>query len=375
MTNNNNNEQAGAQWALKRVDLREGFKRRPQLKFLLPGLVRKQIGLLSARGSTGKSMLVLQKMVSFACGIDFYGIFTGNVLDWSQNPAQNHHLKNHDIDENHVPYLFDNYDWKSENNGINIPQLKTVFVSLEDDEDTVLTRLIAMTEYFPEWAKERIMQNCYIYCPNDEWLENFRVITKNKQNQKVMSEDLNKMIELFKSFSPDIVYFDTLTILAGLSELDENSSSDMGFMLQTLKKMGIAANPDKGAAVILLHHLAKGSDASDMDASRGSTAITANARWAMSMTTMSEEEAAKRIMIDARDGSARSFDDTNIMYRKNYVQLHNTKMNYAAQQLEEKWLVRGEGGVFWHAVATLRDDTPTNTTAPKGEKPKKGRTK
>ena len=356
-TNNNNNEQQVEQRkrSYRDLDLRAGTKTRPNLQFLMPGLVRKQIGLLSARGSTGKSMLVLQKMVSLACGIDFFGIFTGNVCDWSQNPAQNHHLKNHDLNEQHVPFLIDNYDWKVDN-GINIPQLKTVFVSLEDDEHTLFTRLYDIIEHFPEWAKERVYDNMKFIVPNDEVQEVFRVITKTK-NQKVMSQDLKDLIEDLQEFKPDIVYYDTLTLLAGGSELEENSSSDMGFMLATLKKMGIASNPNRGAAVILLHHLAKGSDASDMDATRGSTAITGNARWAMSMTTMSEEEAAKRLVTDARDGSTRSFDDTNMMYRKNYVQLHNTKMNYAAQQIEEKWLVRGEGGVFWHAVATPIADT------------------
>ena len=87
-----------------------------------------------------------------------------------------------------------------------------------------------------------------------------------------------------------------------------------------------------------------------MDATRGSTAITGNARWAMSMTTMSEEEAAKRFAQSGRDGTTQHFDGNLSVFRKNYVQLHNTKMNYAAQQLEEKWLQRGEGGVLWHCM-------------------------
>ena len=121
------------------------------------------------------------------------------------------------------------------------------------------------------------------------------------------------------------------TFIRGLGGLDENSSTDVAEVLGLLE--GICRRT--GCAIMILHHVNKGSTGKDgaanaQQAARGSSAITDNARWQVNLSTMSEAEAAARAINDDR---------------KRWVQVDLSKVNYAAP-MEPRWLHRGDGGVL-----------------------------
>jgi hypothetical protein len=70
---------------------------------------------------------------------------------------------------------------------------------------------------------------------------------------------------------------------------EENSNTEMSRLLVTLDRIAVKS----GAAVLLLHHVAKNADGADQHAARGASAITDNARWAGFVEKLGEKQAER----------------------------------------------------------------------------------
>lgn len=70
---------------------------------------------------------------------------------------------------------------------------------------------------------------------------------------------------------------------------EENSNTEMSRLLVTLDRIAVKS----GAAVLLLHHVAKHADGADQHAARGASAITDNARWAGFVETLGEKQVGR----------------------------------------------------------------------------------
>ena len=71
--------------AMEEYDVLEGvghfFDADPlPLDFVLPGLIRKSVGVLVAAGSTGKSFLAVEACMTIAAGKDIFGLFGGGEI-------------------------------------------------------------------------------------------------------------------------------------------------------------------------------------------------------------------------------------------------------------------------------------------------------
>ena len=173
-------------------------------------------------------------------------------------------------------------------------KLKSAVLSLEDGHPVVKTRIERMIEDLPDAIKKEASQNILEI---DVSATGF--LACDVQGRKLVpSLQFKQAYADLEKFKPDVVYIDTLTLLAG--NLDQNSAGEMGQLLALLKQMASQLK----CSIVLLHHTVKGGSGTGGEDARGSSAIPNNARWQMNMTTMTEEEAVK--FFENEDDSTRT---------------------------------------------------------------------
>ena len=318
-----------------------------KLEFTLPRLLRSTVGLLVAKGSVGKSMLCLQTMLSSAVGLDLFGIWTGKSIKDHSGYKNAGWTKADSVEVGMPTDPDDPGNW-------HLRKLKSAVLSLEDGHPVVKTRIERMIEDLPDAIKKEASQNILEIDVSATGFLACEVVGR----KLVPTLQFKQAYADLEKFKPDVVYIDTLTLLAG--NLDQNSAGEMGQLLALLKQMASQLK----CSIVLLHHTVKGGSGTGGEDARGSSAIPNNARWQMNMTTMTEEEAVK--FFESDDDSIRE------QLRKKMVRLHNAKMNYGDAIEETNWLRKEEGGVIWHCEAEAAD-IPDNLDEPANpvDKPKK----
>lgn len=130
-----------------------------------------------------------------------------------------------------------------------------------------------------------------------------------------------------------------------IHQLDENDNGEMSALLAILEQLCA----ELGVTVIFLHHTAKGSVQGDVQASRGASALTDNARWILRLGNLKPEDAEK--------WSDRSFDGRPIGAERAhfFVQMTHAKCNYGvapkdtfpgAPKMPDQWFQAGDGGIL-----------------------------
>ena len=269
----------------------EFFKQKPlPLEFVLPGLLRKSVGVLVAAGSTGKSFYAIQSAMCIAAGQDLFGIFAGAEI--TQGPV--------------------------------------AYVALEDPLDVFWTRIHGIGKHLEkQYSKEdfeRIsdaMSNIHLH---ELYGRGFRPMDA---DDLTASAHFRQTIEAVKEQGARLVIIDTYSrFLAGHSEQDNAVASTI---VSILEQMCHEAN----AAVLVIHHTNKASqfsgDQGNQGAARGASALTDNARFQLNMWTMPPADAEKYGVPDDE--------------RKAYVFSEVTKANHMPPQAQG-WLQRGAGGVL-----------------------------
>lgn len=122
---------------------------------------------------------------------------------------------------------------------------------------------------------------------------------------------------------------------------EENSNSEMARLMVTLDRI---ANKS-GAAVLFLHHVAKGAMVSSQHAARGASAITDNARWAGFVEKLGDEKAGEYSI----NGIPLNPEDA---WR--YVRFNESKVNYGPNDADYWYERAKDTGVLLPAIGFER---------------------
>ena len=285
---------------------------RPQLDFLLPGLLRGTVGVLVGPGHVGKSWLVLQLLASVAVGKDVWRLI-------GEDPRPQH-----------VALV------SAEDPGSDLPD--------EQGTNVLGYRLHVLARSLNEELTQRygVVRAAQALI---DLADRLRVFPAYGTGLCVLdehgrpNEQGNAFFENIAADHYSIIGVDTLRRVHRANENDNGAMAAVLGQFERVTRLG--ARP----SVLLLHHISKGSASDEQTASRGASAITDNARWQANLAGMSGEEAKNRGIPDDE--------------RRRWVRYVPTKINYAANS-GEVWLQRGEGGLLKRASHVPPRQTKSN---------------
>ncbi len=264
------------------IDILDSFSREPEpLDFIIPaGFLAGTVGIAFGAGASSKSFFSLQLGMSVAGGGD-----ADILLLEPQKTGQ------------------------------------VLYIGREDPPLVIRHRLHAMSKHLPINVQADIAANFRI---KSSYGREFDV------TKPVFRETLIKASE-----GKRLVIVDTLS---RSHSFEENSNEQMVQLLAIFED--VARN--SGAAILLDHHMNKGSGrdgATNQQSARGATALTDNARWGASLTKMSPDQAAK--LCDP-DDPGHAIDDAF----DRYVMISlGVKPNYGPST-KGRWLRKEKGGVL-----------------------------
>lgn len=263
-------------------DIDEGFDvDPPELDFVFLGFLAGTVGLLIAPGSTGKSYWALLVAIALACKAA-----TADLL--GLNPAKRGQ--------------------------------KVVFLAAEDPKDVIRRRQFAIGKTI---GRDHL----------GDCSANLKIKPLLGKRPDIMDNGHFDEIATF-CMGARLIIIDTLT---KFHTMDENKNSDMSQFIATLDALAART----GAAILVLHHIDKNSarngDGNQMEAARGASAITNDARWCGFLQRPDEEEA--KFVIDPGTG------ETIENVRQKYVRFGESKANYS-MPVEDVWYEKGDGGVL-----------------------------
>jgi len=274
----------------------------PPIEFVLPALARKTVGVLSAPGSTGKSMFALMAAMAVAGGkpvADALGIATA----------------------------------------LSDPE-PVLVLAAEDPEDILKHRIHAIGKRLPsvDWS-----------C--------LHVIPLAGVDVDIQS-DKDVIIGCVRKLRPSLIIVDTLSRV--LSGAPENDNAIMSQVINSFTNIAKAEN----SAVLVLHHVNKDAALSGRglkaQAARGASAIIDNARFGASMSVMTDDEA--KIFADRELHPNLSIADRNDA--KSYVCYVVNKHNYS-EALPKSWYRRQNDGVLVPArLKEVADKGKSTQSAP-----------
>lgn len=131
-----------------------------------------------------------------------------------------------------------------------------------------------------------------------------------------------------------------------IHQLDENDNGMMSALLAILEQLCA----ELGVTIIFLHHTSKGAAHGDVQASRGASALTDNARWILRLDNMKKEDAEK---LTDRPFDGRPIGEDRASF---FVQMTHAKCNYGvspkdtfspgAPRMSDQWFKAGHGGIL-----------------------------
>lgn len=253
----------------------------PPADMILPGLKPGSVGLISGQGAVGKSMLTLAAILGVVTGSDLFGQWTvGNPGD--------------------VVYLY-----------------------AEEDPDDLHRRLRAQTVaanlQLGRAERDRIHTACLAVDPP-------KLLTRRPDGVAQRTEDVIGQLEarLDAITNLRLIIVDPLV---KFHTLEENSNGDMAQLMEFFTKWAVQYH----AAVILVHHTAKGGDGKSQDAVRGASSIVNEARWQVAVNVL-DEKTAELLGIDPEQ-------------RRWHITVETPKINHAAP-LPVLLLQKGPGGAL-----------------------------
>jgi regulatory protein RepA len=227
-----------------RIDFRQAAQTKPEpIDFVTPGLAAGSFGLCFSQGGVGKSMFSLQKAASICLGEDPFGF-------WSDE-AQSCQLKAGPV----------------------------VMVSAEDPTRVLENRIYSVGSHLTEDQQVQIGENLLLLSTQGQ---GFNV---GGGQDSPWLDALKRLVDKWGK-TPRLMIFDTLNRCLGGA--NENSSTDMGAVVSAFESFCV----EYGCATMVLHHANRSAVRKDevhsLLASRGSSALTDNARYVETMTARSD---------------------------------------------------------------------------------------
>jgi len=286
---------------VSKIDLRSMVKTPPpQLDFILPGLLRGTVGLLTGPGGVGKSFLTFQLAISVVSG--------------------------------HVFQVHSAYE-----KATTLPR-RVLWLTAEDPAEVLHHRLHSiatmLTSRHPSGGSQADLE---------EALDHITLIPTVGTNFSLVdfegnpTDRLQDLHALLVAHKPELLFIDTLR---RFHDSDENDNGKMSAVIKNFEAIAKAYV----CSVVLVHHENKGglnnSDGGSQAAVRGASAIIDNARWLVRLRAMSSDESKKH------------FGDESHERRREYVCLETgVKSNYGANG-GGIWFKKAAGGAL---VPTVLD--------------------
>lgn len=271
----------------KRIDLAQAFREKPTLDFIFPGFLSNTVGVIVAPGSTGKSMLALQLLISVALGRDIFGLFPDNTV---------------------------------------IPAGRVMLINVEDPEEIIHSRLHQFGGILNNEDIAELIEKLDVYSLQGS---GFTISQKVSGGVLQQSPSFLGAINAIKEASPRLVVWDTMNRLAGGAE--ENSNSEMGQVMSYLEQL----NKQASCSSLIVHHSSKAAALQGQgglqQAGRGASAVTDNARFQINLSGLTKEKAEE--LGYSEDA------------RRTWVCMTYAKINYGAP-LPDTWLRREVGGTL-----------------------------
>lgn len=272
----------------------ENYQVKPEpIEFIWTGFKKNTVGLMTSPGGTGKSFLALQLGLSVANACP--------IFNWIPD------------------YIF------------SFKHSKVLYLSAEDDEQIVHTRMYELLKLCSNEEMKRIQNHFYIQCLSGSGFNLFG------QNEQYTAEHNHKCVEQLTQIAEnfDLIIVDTLT---KIHCADENSNGEMSALLRIFEKIA----KEKECSFFILHHTNKNSmtkgETDEQSSSRGASALVDNVRYHITLSKMSKKE--------------RDEHDTN-EDRSFFVKLSHSKLNYT-KPIHDFWLKKHDGGVMKKADLNLK---------------------
>lgn len=255
-----------------------------EIDYVLPSMPAGSVGLIAGPGAVGKTYFALDLCVSIALGRSL-----------SQLPA----------------------GFRSPKSG------RAAIVLGEDPPDIIHNRLCAMSDahQISEDDRQRLGHRMKLLSMAGE---DMRMIAM--EGNTVTEGPFTRRLEAL-CYGRRLVILDPLIRLHDGPENDNNVANKLMLHIQRIAR-------DTNCAILLLHHVGKGSG-DNWQAARGASAYTTSVRWQMNMLPPSDDEIAKYGLDKA------GFDP------RGFVRCAGVKMNYGTY-VDEFWLGRVGGGVLMH---------------------------
>ena len=291
--NQNQNQNLPEYYNVKPINPLEVFKQktRPKLDYVFYGFKTKTIGIISSIGGVGKSMLGLQLAYSLADTICKYNLYPF-------------------VNENTV-------------------RGKVVYISLEDDYESINARMFDITTYINNKYLKNDADKTTFYNSITHTLDirplsgtNYNLLDNNGNLIKYAYDYLKSVSE-----GARLVIIDTF---ARLTNVDDSNQTVMSTLIKTLEKIAHENN----TSFLLLHHQNKASAFTENDTQssvRGSSVIVDNTRLTITMQKLPKKEAEKMGIEDEERGF--------------YTKINFAKLNYAAP-VPAFVMKKQEGGVL-----------------------------
>lgn len=270
----------------------------PVLQHVLPGLLEGTVGLVTASGGTGKTMLLSQLAVAMAtdtpiCG----GLFDDDLTDVRRVRGAR----------------------------------KVVFVAAEEPEAVMKLRLrTAVTPLLP--AQSSLFGRERAHALGEQLCANLRIHAL-AGNRPKLFDSAGEPTETYAQLAMEVADAGLIILdpLRQLHDGDENSSGYMTSVMAGLQEL--VAN--KPCALLVAHHASQAATlngyADHASASRGTTAITDAVRWQCNLSRPSPDWLRQRGCPPAGPGGLLRVD----LAKANYV-----------QQTAGQLLARGQGGLL-----------------------------
>ncbi len=222
-------------------DMSKMFVKPAPLKFIFKGFRENTVGIFAGTGGVGKSYMALAFLLTHAdttCKLNYLNLF-----------------------EN-----------KRERRG------KCGYISLEDDNELIHHRLYNLRQFFSiKQTNTELLQNLKI---KGLYGKNFNLAEKNFNKIEINKEAEEKLYNFCKD--KKFVVIDTLR---RMSNLNENDSSEMSYILRTIEKISCQT----GCSILINSHVSKSKENDGKNKVRGSGSITDDTRFTMILSKNKNE--------------------------------------------------------------------------------------
>jgi len=290
---NNQNQNLPDYYNVKPINPLEVFKQkeRPKIDYVFYGFKTKTIGIVSSVGGVGKSIFGLQLAYSLADTTCKYNLY---------------------------PFVNEN-----------TTRGKVVYISLEDDYESINTRMFDITTYINNKYLKTNADKITFYNSIKNTLDIRPLAGKNynllDNNGNLIKYAYNYLLSISKGAR--LVIVDTF---ARLTNVDDSNQTVMSTLIKTLEKIAHKNN----TSFLLLHHQNKASAFMENDTQssvRGSSVIVDNTRLTITMQKLPKKEAEKMGIEDEERGF--------------YTKINFAKLNYAAP-VPPVIMKKQEGGIL-----------------------------